>query len=68
MDDRDAWNADAWIDAVGPLVGLAVTAEERPGVRTFLEVAKAMAEHLEAVDLPDDRLEPAPVFTPEPPS
>lgn len=62
----DDWDTDAWIDAVAPLVGLAVTDAQRPGVRTFLEVAKAMAVQVEAVELPDDRLEPAPVFTPEP--
>jgi hypothetical protein len=56
---------DAWIDAVAPLVGVTISDEQRPGVRTFLAVAAAMAERLEAVDLADDRLEPAPVFTPE---
>jgi hypothetical protein len=60
----EAWDVDAWIDAVAPLLGLEITAEQRPGVRTFLAVAKGMADRLESVDLPDDRLEPAPVFTP----
>lgn len=63
---REPWNADAWIDAMAPVVGLDITAEQRPGVRTFLAIAKGMAERLEQVDLPDDKLEPAPVFTPEP--
>jgi len=52
---------------MAPVVGLEVTVEHRPGVRTFLEIAKGMAERLESVDLPDDKLEPAPVFTPEAP-
>ena len=60
----EGWT-DAWIDAVAPVVGLTVTDVERPGVRTFLTLAKAMAERLDAVDLPDDQLAPAPVFTPE---
>jgi hypothetical protein len=61
----DGWDADAWIDAIAPVVGIEVTDEQRPGVRTFLAIAKGMAAQLEAVDLPDDKLEPAPVFTPE---
>ena len=61
----EGWDADAWIDALAPVVGLEVTDGQRPGVRTFLAIAKAMAEQLDAVDLPDDKLEPAPVFTPE---
>ncbi len=56
---------DAWIDAMAPVVGVTVTDEQRPGVKAFVAVAKAMAEQLEKVDLADDRLEPAPVFTPE---
>jgi hypothetical protein len=61
------WDGDAWIDAIAPLLGLEVTAAQRPGVRAFLTIAKGMADRLESVDLPDDKLEPAPVFTPEPP-
>jgi hypothetical protein len=64
MSDQD-WDPDAWIDAMAPVVGLDVTDAQRPGVRTFLEIARGMAERLETVDLPDDKLEPAPVFTPE---
>lgn len=62
----EAWDPDAWIDAMAQVVGFDVTEEQRPGVRTFLEIAKGMAEQLESVDLPDDALAPAPVFTPEP--
>ena len=65
MRDED-WDPDAWIDAMAPVVGLEVSEAQRPGVRTFLEIAKGMAERLEQVELPDDKLEPAPVFTPEP--
>ena len=61
----EGWDADAWIDALAPVVGLEVTDGQRPGVRTFLAIAMGMAAQLEAVVLPDDKLEPAPVFTPE---
>ncbi|MFP4126479.1 MAG: DUF4089 domain-containing protein [Alphaproteobacteria bacterium] len=64
----DDCDTDAWIDAMAPVVGLTVTDEQRPGVRTFLEIAKGMAVRLERVELPDDKLEPAPVFTPTGPS
>jgi hypothetical protein len=65
MADERTWDEDAWIDALAPVVGVVVTEVERPGVRTFLALAKAMAETLETVDLPDDELLLAPVFTPE---
>jgi hypothetical protein len=64
----EAWDVDAWIDAMAPVVGLELTAAQRPGVRGFLAIAKAMAAELESVDLPDDKLEPAPVFTPAAPA
>ena len=60
--DRDA---AAWIDAIAPVMGLVITEEARPGVRTFLAVAATMADRLEAVDIADDELWLAPVFTPE---
>jgi hypothetical protein len=60
--DRDA---EAWIDAMAPVVGLVITEEARPGVRTFLAVAATMADRLEAVEIADDELWLAPVFTPE---
>jgi hypothetical protein len=60
------WNADRHIDAIAPLMGLEVTDEQRPGVRRFLEVARAMAaDRAEAA--PGDVLDLAPVFTPIPP-
>ena len=61
----DGFDADAWIDAVAPVVGVAVSEVERPGVRTFLALAKSMADCLDEVELPDDELALAPVFTPE---
>lgn len=59
----EAWDPDRHIDAVAPLLGLTVTAEQRPGVRRFLEVARGMAETVEAACAPDT-LDLAPVFAP----
>jgi hypothetical protein len=60
------WNADRHIDAIAPLMGIEVTDEQRPGVRRFLEVARAMAGQIERT-APGDVLDLAPVFTPIPP-
>lgn len=57
------WDPDRHIDAVAPLLGLAITEAQRPGVRRFLEVARGMAALVEEA-LPADRLDLAPVFTP----
>lgn len=65
MSDGESFDADRWIDAMAPVVGLTVTDEQRPGVRTFLALAKSMADRLETVDLPDNELAPASVFTPQ---
>jgi hypothetical protein len=61
------WDADRHIDAIAPLMGLEVTDEQRPGVRRFLEVARAMAAQVERA-APVDTLDLAPVFTPIPPT
>lgn len=53
---------DAHIDAAAGLIGLAVPAACRPGVRNFLALASRMAETLEQVELPDDDLALAPVL------
>jgi hypothetical protein len=63
---KTEWNADRHIDAIAPLMGLEVTDEQRPGVRRFLEVARAMAAQVERA-APVDTLDLAPVFTPIPP-
>jgi hypothetical protein len=59
---------DVLIDTVAPLLGLTVTAAQRPGVTTFLKVAQSMAEVLQAAPLPDDNLDQAPVFRPGAPT
>lgn len=65
VSEQDDGDADAWIDAMAPVVDLVITDEARPGVRTFLAVAKTMARQVEAVPLADDELWLAPVFTPQ---
>jgi hypothetical protein len=57
------WSPDRHIDAMAPLLGLEVTDAQRPGVRRFLEVARAMAETVDAAS-PPDTLHLAPVFVP----
>lgn len=65
----DDWDADAHIDVVSPLVGLTITETQRPGVRQFLEIAKAMADTAAAAGVPGDAsLELAPTFTPVDPT
>ncbi|QCI69055.1 DUF4089 domain-containing protein [Phreatobacter stygius] len=49
------------IDALAPVLGLAIAAEFRPGVIANLQVAIRLARALDAVDLVDHD-EPAPVF------
>ena len=60
MNDTDI---DAFMDAAGPLLGLAIDPAWRAGVRANLLVLFAQAHRLAAVPLPDEA-EPAPVFRP----
>ncbi|WP_246088609.1 DUF4089 domain-containing protein [Phreatobacter stygius] len=53
--------AERMIDALAPVLGLAIAAEFRPGVIANLQVAIRLARALDAVDLVDHD-EPAPVF------
>jgi hypothetical protein len=64
MTTAGAFDADKIIDAMAPLLGLAVTDADRPGVRGHLETAARLNASLDAVVI-DDAIEPAPVFTPE---
>ncbi len=57
------FDARAVIDAMGPLLGLDVRPDYRPGVALNLEATARFAALL--LDAPlDDREEPAPVFHP----
>lgn len=59
----DAFDPDAVIDAMAPLMGLAIAPDYRDGVAGNLRIAAAMAA-LVLADPPGDHAEPAPVFTP----
>ena len=52
---------DQWIDAMAPVVGLTVTAEQRAGVKANLKTAAKMAALLDKAKIKDE-VEPAPVF------
>jgi hypothetical protein len=52
---------DQWIDAMGPVVGLSVSDERRPGVKANLKTAAKMAALLDKVVVKDET-EPAPVY------
>ena len=58
-----AFDPEAVIDALAPLLGLTVPAEARAAVATNLRIAAAMAD-LVLERPPGDHSEPAPVFTP----
>lgn len=52
---------DQWIDAMAPVLGLNVTAEQRAGVKANLKTAAKMAALLDKAKVGDE-IEPAPVF------
>lgn len=58
-----AFDADAIIEAMAPLLGLVVSEASRDAVKTHLEIAARYAALLEEAALGDYE-EPAPVFTP----
>jgi hypothetical protein len=59
MPDDDAF--DALIDAVAPLLGIAIDPHWRPAIRTHLGITLLLANRLAAFPLPDE-IDPAPVF------
>lgn len=58
-----AFDPDAVMDAMAPLLGLTIEAAARAAVAKNLEVTAAFAALVLAVTL-DDETEPAPVFVP----
>jgi hypothetical protein len=52
---------DDYIDAAAALIDLEIAQSYRPGVRSFLGLARDMAVLLETVPLNEDELAPAPV-------
>jgi hypothetical protein len=59
--ELSADDAEKLIDAVAPVLGLAVAPEDRPGVVLNLQIAVRIAGIAEAMDLADHD-EAAPVF------
>ncbi len=58
-----AFDPEALIDAIGPVLGLDIAAEYRTGVAANFRIAAAMAALVLSEPL-GDHAEPAPVFTP----
>ena len=63
MTDHDAFDPEAVIDAMAPLVGLDVMPGYRPGIATNLKVTAAWAELLLEFPL-GDHADPGAVFQP----
>lgn len=59
-----SFDPDALIDGVAPAMGLSIEEENRAGVRTFLNVAAAMAAVVEAAPVAEETLDLAAVFHP----
>jgi hypothetical protein len=57
-----AFDPEAVVDAMAPLLGLALTPESRAQTLVHLRIAAEQAEKLLSIPL-DDQQEPAPVFT-----
>jgi hypothetical protein len=57
----DDFDAVAVIDGLSPFLNLPIAAEYRNGVAIHLRAARAIAEGVLALELPDDA-EPGPVF------
>lgn len=58
------FDAERHLDAMAPALGLAITAEQRPGVLQFLKTAQAMAELVARAPIEDGSFELAPAFRP----
>jgi hypothetical protein len=58
----EAFDPEAVVDAMAPLLGLTLTPESRAQTIVHLRIAAEQAERLLSVLL-DDQQEPAPVFT-----
>ncbi len=61
--ETGVFDPEAVIDAMAPLLGLAIAPEYRPGIATNLAVTAALAALVLEFPL-DDHAEPAPVFHP----
>lgn len=63
MTSAGACDADKMIEAMAPLLGLAIIDADRPGVRAHLETAARLNKLVDAATVADT-VEPAPVFAP----
>ena len=63
MTDTPAFDPEAVIDAMAPLLGLTIAPEYRAGIATNLAVTSALVTLVLDVPL-DDHVEPAAVFRP----
>lgn len=59
-----AFDPLAHMEAMAPTCGLLIDPAHKPGVAAFLTLAHSMATALQTAPLPDDTLDPAPVFRP----
>ena len=59
---EDAFDPEAVVAAMGPLLGLTLTPESRAQTLVHLRIAAEQAEKLLSVPL-EDQQEPAPIFT-----
>jgi hypothetical protein len=59
----NAFDPEAVVDAMAPMLGLTLTQESRVQTVVHLRIAAEQAEKLLSVTL-DDQEDPAPVFTP----
>lgn len=65
-DGAPAFDAARHLDAIAPTLGLAITAEQRPGVLQFLATAHTMFELVKTAPIGDGSFELAPAFRPGP--
>lgn len=61
--DPKTIDPEAVLDAVAPMLGLAIAEEDRAGVALHLATAARLYALVDAVEV-DDHAEPAPVFVP----
>ena len=65
MEDDDGFDAEAVADAAAAMLGLTITAEQRPGVLMHLANTRRVARAVLDFPLPDET-ENGPVFRPGP--
>ncbi|SIQ77207.1 DUF4089 domain-containing protein [Bosea sp. TND4EK4] len=64
MSGSPPFDAERHLDAMAPVIGLTITAEQRPVVLQFLGIAERMARIVATCPLDDAEFSLAPVFRP----